>query len=97
MSPPAGNTTRLRMEDIEGQRLFYEHDGSETINDTFRFLFRNLDAGIRKTGSGISGPIDFKISIELKNDNPPIQVLDKVRVARNREMDIPITLTNNQF
>lgn len=85
----AANMTRIRMEDIEEQRVYYDHDGSETTSDTFEFLLRNIDAGVRQTGSGLSPPMRFNISITLKNDNPPVQVVDRVfQVVQNSERAI---------
>ena len=57
--------------------------------DSFQFLIRNIDAGVRQTGSGTSGPLNFNISISLKNDNPPVQVVDRVfQVVQNSERAI---------
>ena len=63
------------MDDIEQQRLFYDHDDSETKNDQFKFILRNIDA---KDGNGLSDEITFQIQINLKNDNGPIRVNDNV-------------------
>ena len=88
------NMTRIQMEDLEGQRILYYHDDSETTSDSFKFLIRNIDSGVRQTGTGLSDPIDFNIEINLKNDNPPVQTIDRVfHVVRNGEK----TITNRDL
>ena len=70
----AANITRIKMEDIEQQRLFYEHDDTETKSDEFKFIVRNIDVD----NNGISEEMSFKLTIMLKNDNKPIRVNDRV-------------------
>jgi len=63
----------LRMDDIENQRIFYEHDGSETQNDKFTFNVRNLDKGLLTTRAN-KRTETFNIKINLVNDNGPKRV-----------------------
>ena len=70
----AANITRIKMEDIEQQRLFYEHDDSETENDDFSFIVRNIDVD----SNGISEEMSFNLKILLRNDNKPVRVNDRV-------------------
>ncbi|XP_068846454.1 chondroitin sulfate proteoglycan 4-like [Capricornis sumatraensis] len=83
------NITAFTDQDILGERLIYEHDDSETQSDEFLLVastagpdqegaFRDLDT------EHLSTEIKVTISVELKNDEKPVRVVDKVfQVVRN--------------
>ncbi|KAL0967884.1 hypothetical protein UPYG_G00259150 [Umbra pygmaea] len=90
-SPPGqprfeGAVKVFSKEDLELNRLIYQHDGSESSNDEFSFLAFEQAVGsdyIRTDGQeSISGV--FRISIKSKNDHVPLRVIDKTfNVVRN--------------
>ncbi|KAM8974027.1 chondroitin sulfate proteoglycan 4 [Pelodytes ibericus] len=73
--------------DILKGQLFYQHDGSETTEDDIPFV-----ASMQREGSGTdtSGEEEedeeeeevirgvFRVSVQLVNDNPPVQVVQKI-------------------
>ncbi|XP_055410869.1 chondroitin sulfate proteoglycan 4-like isoform X2 [Bubalus kerabau] len=83
------NITAFTDQDILGERLIYEHDDSETQSDEFLLVastagpdqegaFRDLDM------EHLSTEIKVTISVELKNDEKPVRMVDKVfQVVRN--------------
>ncbi|KAK6494818.1 chondroitin sulfate proteoglycan 4-like [Huso huso] len=74
------NMTVFTNADILGERILYVHDDSETTHDEFTFI-----ASLNKSGAGAAAvESSFNISIELKNDEKPVRVVDKIfHVARN--------------
>ena len=60
---PAIAITSFTQDDINGNRLVYVHDGSETTDDGFAFT---VDDGIGNTLAGQS----FSITVEPANDSP---------------------------
>nr|XP_057932130.1 chondroitin sulfate proteoglycan 4 [Doryrhamphus excisus] len=63
-------------EDLQLNRLIYQHDGSRTVSDEFHFTVFDQSAdkfGVQETISGI-----FRLSIQSKNEHAPLQVVDKV-------------------
>ncbi|XP_069780448.1 chondroitin sulfate proteoglycan 4 [Narcine bancroftii] len=80
------NITTFTNEDIVGRRLMYVHDNSETTHDEFAFVA----SGGETTDNSEADPNatsvigTFIITIQLKNDEKPIRVVDKVfHVVRN--------------
>ncbi|KAH0502668.1 Chondroitin sulfate proteoglycan 4 [Microtus ochrogaster] len=70
-------------EDIVGGRLMYVHDDSETQCDEFVVLASATDlgrqGGVRNLDSEhMSTEIKVSISVELKNDEKPVRVVDKI-------------------
>lgn len=70
-------------EDIVSGRLMYVHDDSETQCDEFVVLASAIDlgqqGGVRNLDSEhVSTEIKVSISVELKNDEKPVRVVDKV-------------------
>lgn len=82
------NVTTFTNKDITDKRLMYVHDDSETVSDDF--LVR---ASSEESGKGasfdpevepLSVEIRFNISVQLKNDEKPVRVIDKVfNIVRN--------------
>ncbi|MGH0173206.1 UNVERIFIED_CONTAM: hypothetical protein FKN15_077477 [Acipenser sinensis] len=74
------NMTVFTNADILGEHILYVHDDSETTHDEFTFI-----ASLNKSGAGAAAvESSFNISIELKNDEKPVRVVDKIfHVARN--------------
>ncbi|XP_052599261.1 chondroitin sulfate proteoglycan 4-like isoform X1 [Peromyscus californicus insignis] len=69
--------------DIEGGRLIYVHDDSETQHDEFIVLVSATElgqqGGVRSLDSEhMPAEIKVSISVELKNDEKPVRVVDKV-------------------
>ncbi|NXB28172.1 CSPG4 protein, partial [Eulacestoma nigropectus] len=83
-----GNLTTFTNEDITDKCLMYVHDDSETVFD--EFLVR---ASSKESGKGtnfdpevepLSVEIRFYISVQLKNDEKPVRIIDKIfNVVRN--------------
>ncbi|XP_069078054.1 chondroitin sulfate proteoglycan 4-like isoform X2 [Pleurodeles waltl] len=81
------NITAFTNQDLISQHVMYVHDDSETVRDEFHAvasteakdtLGSNLDHEV------ISAEFIFNISIELKNDEKPVRVVDKVfHVVKN--------------
>ncbi|XP_032297205.1 chondroitin sulfate proteoglycan 4-like isoform X2 [Coturnix japonica] len=83
-----GNLTTFTNKDITDKRLMYVHDDSETVFD--EFLVRASSEESREWANfdpkvGLSSvEIKFNISVQLKNDEKPIRVVDKVfNIVRN--------------
>ncbi|NWW70284.1 CSPG4 protein, partial [Climacteris rufus] len=82
------NLTIFTNKDITGKCLMYVHDDSETVFD--EFLVR---ASSKESGNGtnfdpeaepLSVEIRFNISVQLKNDEKPVRVIDKIfNIVRN--------------
>lgn len=66
------NATGFTLHELQSQSVFYVHDDSETVEDGFEFLALSMDS----TDFMYVGT--FRIVIELKNDNPPTRVDQKV-------------------
>ncbi|XP_077423890.1 chondroitin sulfate proteoglycan 4 [Vanacampus margaritifer] len=62
-------------EDLQLDRLIYQHDGSRTDKDEFHFTV--FDQGADKFGVQETIRDIFRISIQSKNEHAPVQVLDK--------------------
>lgn len=63
-------------EDLELDRLVYQHDGSKTSTDEFHFAVIDQSAESSNNQDVVSGV--FRISILLKNEHAPVRVVDKV-------------------
>ncbi|NXK27005.1 CSPG4 protein, partial [Arenaria interpres] len=82
------NLTSFTNKDITDKRLMYVHDDSETAFD--EFLVRASDgesgrwANLDPEVEPVSAEIRFNISVQLKNDEKPVRVIDKIfNVVRN--------------
>ncbi|XP_021236249.1 chondroitin sulfate proteoglycan 4-like isoform X1 [Numida meleagris] len=83
-----GNLTTFTNKDITDKRLMYVHDDSETVFDEFlvrasneeSMEWTNFDSEV-----GLSSvEVRFNISVQLKNDEKPVRVVDKVfNIVRN--------------
>ncbi|NXH30947.1 CSPG4 protein, partial [Myiagra hebetior] len=83
-----GNFTTFTNKDITDKCLMYVHDDSETVFDEFL-----VKASSKELGKGtnfdpevdlLSVEIRFYISIQLKNDEKPVRIIDKIfNVVRN--------------
>ncbi|NXC61764.1 CSPG4 protein, partial [Aleadryas rufinucha] len=83
-----GNLTTFTNKDITDKCLMYVHDDSETVFD--EFLVR---ASSEESGKGtnfdpevepLSVEIRFYIAVQLKNDEKPVRIIDKIfNVVRN--------------
>ncbi|XP_051917930.1 chondroitin sulfate proteoglycan 4 [Hippocampus zosterae] len=63
-------------EDLQLDRLIYQHDGSGTDKDEFHFTV--FDQGADRFGIQEMIRDVFRISIQSKNEHAPLQVVDKV-------------------
>ncbi|XP_058419435.1 chondroitin sulfate proteoglycan 4-like [Diceros bicornis minor] len=83
------NITTFTNQDIVGERLLYVHDDSETHRDEFLVVASSTGPGqegmMRDLDTErLSTEIKVTISVELKNDEKPVRVVDKVfHVVRN--------------
>ncbi|XP_063312466.1 chondroitin sulfate proteoglycan 4-like [Pelobates fuscus] len=81
------NITEFSSQDIVGERLMYVHDDSETTFDTFTLIASSVESDERivdEDAVSLQAEIVFNISIELKNDEKPVRVVDKLfHVVRN--------------
>ncbi|XP_075596445.1 chondroitin sulfate proteoglycan 4-like isoform X2 [Balearica regulorum gibbericeps] len=79
------NLTTFSSKDIMDKRLMYVHDDSETAFDGF--LVRASSEESRKWANfeePLSVEIRFNISVQLKNDEKPVRVIDKTfNIVRN--------------
>ena len=70
------NTTFFTSDEIESDRVVYNHDDSESRRDTFHFV------AMASRGQGRGHDFQyvgvFHIHVILKNDHTPTQVVDKV-------------------
>ncbi|XP_068783793.1 chondroitin sulfate proteoglycan 4-like isoform X1 [Struthio camelus] len=76
------NLTTFTNKDITDKRLMYVHDDSETIFDEFLVRASSEQSGEWMNSDPEVGPlsveISFNISVQLKNDEKPVRVVDKV-------------------
>ncbi|XP_063818003.1 chondroitin sulfate proteoglycan 4-like [Pseudophryne corroboree] len=81
------NITAFSSRDILGERLMYVHDNSETVADSFVVLASSVafeTENVDLTTVPLKTELTFNILIELKNDEKPIRVVDKLfHVVRN--------------
>ncbi|XP_029433154.1 chondroitin sulfate proteoglycan 4-like [Rhinatrema bivittatum] len=75
-------------QDLVGERLMYIHDDSETVHDEFLVLAytKKSEKWVNSDTESelLSAEIRINISIELKNDEKPIRVVDKIfHVVKN--------------
>ncbi|XP_029430835.1 chondroitin sulfate proteoglycan 4 isoform X2 [Rhinatrema bivittatum] len=80
--------TKFTNEDIVQNRLLYQHDDSETTEDDIPFVATRQDEGsadaLLLDGEAEEVRGVFRVSIQPKNDQPPVQVVDKVfKVVRS--------------
>ncbi|KAK0091244.1 hypothetical protein PV326_003535 [Microctonus aethiopoides] len=66
------NITSFTTDEISSQSVYYVHDDSETIDDTFQYVAVSTD----NTDFMYVG--QFRIDITLKNDNPPEKFISSV-------------------
>lgn len=83
-----GNLTTFTNKDITDKRLMYVHDDSETVFDEFLVRASNEESREWANFNPEVGPssveIKFNISVQLKNDEKPVRVVDKVfNIVRN--------------
>ncbi|KAM8792820.1 chondroitin sulfate proteoglycan 4-like [Eudromia elegans] len=74
------NIATFTNKDIIDKRLVYVHDDSETVFDEFLVRASSEESG-EWTNPGVgtlSAEISFNISVQLKNDEKPVRVVDKV-------------------
>uniref|UniRef100_A0A8C3ISU9 Laminin G domain-containing protein n=1 Tax=Chrysemys picta bellii TaxID=8478 RepID=A0A8C3ISU9_CHRPI len=76
------NLTAFSNQDIMGERLMYVHDDTETMYDEFLVIASTKESGEWVSSAvgtePLSAEIRFNISVELKNDEKPVRVVDKV-------------------
>ena len=73
------NTTFFTSDEIEQDRVVYNHDDSESRRDTFHFVaMASRNRGHGGGGHDFQYVGVFHIHVVLKNDHTPIQVVDKV-------------------
>ncbi|KAJ7334986.1 hypothetical protein JRQ81_012927 [Phrynocephalus forsythii] len=83
------NLTSFSNQDIISKRLMYVHDDSETQYDEIGIIATAIKSGERLSSdmeieSPLTAEIKFNISVQLKNDEKPVRVIDKVfHVVRN--------------
>uniref|UniRef100_A0A674JKD3 Laminin G domain-containing protein n=1 Tax=Terrapene triunguis TaxID=2587831 RepID=A0A674JKD3_9SAUR len=82
------NLTAFSNQDIMGERLMYVHDDTETMYDEFLVIASTKESGEWVSSAAgtepLSAEIRFNISVELKNDEKPVRVVDKVfHVVKN--------------
>ncbi|NWI87101.1 CSPG4 protein, partial [Pitta sordida] len=82
------NLTTFTNEDITDKRLMYVHDDSETPFDELLVRASSKESGkwvsFDPEVEPLSVEIRFNISVQLKNDEKPIRVIDKIfNVVRN--------------
>ncbi|XP_062828478.1 chondroitin sulfate proteoglycan 4 [Anolis carolinensis] len=89
-SPESNNNlTSFTNQDIIDKRLMYVHDDSETQCDEIGITATAIQSGewvssAIGTQPSLSAEITFNISIQLKNDEKPVRVVDKVfHVVKN--------------
>ncbi|XP_053304018.1 chondroitin sulfate proteoglycan 4-like [Spea bombifrons] len=83
------NITAFSSQDILSERLMYVHDDSETTFDTFTVVASSIEPGqvnLDEDTVPVQTEFVFNMSIELKNDEKPVRVVDKLfHVARNSQ------------
>ncbi|KAM7077004.1 chondroitin sulfate proteoglycan 4-like isoform 1-T1 [Ciconia maguari] len=82
------NITTFTNKDITDKRLMYVHDDSETAFDEFLVRVSSEESGkwanFDPEAEPLSVEIRFNISVQLKNDEKPVRVIDKVfNIVRN--------------
>ncbi|KAG2466648.1 CSPG4 protein, partial [Polypterus senegalus] len=80
------NITDFTNQDILDERIIYVHDDSESTHDEFIFIASIIDFTETEVLEAENAESEgtFSISIELKNDEKPVRVVDKVfQVVRN--------------
>ncbi|XP_050802809.1 chondroitin sulfate proteoglycan 4-like isoform X1 [Gopherus flavomarginatus] len=82
------NLTTFSNQDIMGERVMYVHDDTETMYDEFLVIASTRESGEWMSSAAgtepLSAEIRFNISVELKNDEKPVRVVDKVfHVVKN--------------
>ncbi|XP_053557251.1 chondroitin sulfate proteoglycan 4 [Bombina bombina] len=81
------NITAFSSQDILSERLMYVHDDSETVSDTFTVLAYSTvpkNDGLEQSVIPLQTELVFNISVELKNDEKPVRVVDQLfHVVRN--------------
>ncbi|XP_038646822.1 chondroitin sulfate proteoglycan 4-like [Scyliorhinus canicula] len=81
------NITTFTNEDIIGQRLMYMHDDSESTHDEFMFVAAATGGAADNSKAdlnSVSVAGTFTITIQLRNDEKPVRVVDHVfHVVRN--------------
>ncbi|NXY72409.1 CSPG4 protein, partial [Glareola pratincola] len=82
------NLTTFTNNDITDKRLMYVHDDSETAFDEFLVRASSGESGkwanFNPEVEPLSVEIRFNISVQLKNDEKPVRVIDKIfNVVRN--------------
>lgn len=84
------NLTTFTNKDITNKRLMYMHDDSETVFDEFLVRASSSSEESRKWANfdpevePLSVEIRFNISVQLKNDEKPVRVVDKIfNIVRN--------------
>lgn len=60
------------LSEIKKNSLYYTHDGSETVSDYFTFM------ALSPNNENFQYVSNVNFTIQLKNDNSPIRVIDKV-------------------
>ncbi|XP_064295062.1 chondroitin sulfate proteoglycan 4-like isoform X2 [Phalacrocorax carbo] len=90
------NLTTFTNKDITDKRLMYVHDDSETAFDEFLVRASSEESGKRPNfdpeAEPLSVEIKFNISIQLKNDEKPIRVIDKIfNIVRNGQRLLTLT------
>ncbi|XP_030746194.1 chondroitin sulfate proteoglycan 4 isoform X2 [Sitophilus oryzae] len=66
------HTKSFTVQELNDNHIFYLHDGSETTQDSFKFMaLSNTDETFQYVGQ-------FLINVRLKNDHSPVRVIDKV-------------------
>lgn len=80
-SPPGqprfdGAITVFSSEDLQLDRLVYQHDGSKSSSDEFHFAASEQTAEGSDLPEAVEGV--FQISVQSKNDHAPVRVVDKV-------------------
>ncbi|XP_076261908.1 chondroitin sulfate proteoglycan 4-like protein isoform X2 [Rhynchophorus ferrugineus] len=66
------HTRSFTVQELNQNNIFYLHDGSETTEDSFKFMaLSSTDETFQYVGQ-------FFINVHLKNDHSPIRVIDKV-------------------
>ncbi|NWW03053.1 CSPG4 protein, partial [Oreocharis arfaki] len=82
------NLTTFSNKDITDKYLMYVHDDSETMFDEFLVRASSKESGKRTSFDPevepLSVEIRFCISVQLKNDEKPVRIIDKIfNVVRN--------------
>lgn len=80
-SSPGISVTQFTSDQVYAGLISYQHDGTETTEDSFYFVAFSNDPSVDFQYVGL-----MNINIILKNDNPPVRILEKVlNVVTNGE------------